>query len=55
MLINLKLVGEKVKHALASGLHVLPCIGEKLEEREAGKTDEVNFRQLKAIAGNKSD
>ncbi len=29
----------------------MPCIGEKLEEREAGKTEEVVFRQLKAIAG----
>lgn len=47
----LKLIGEKVKHALEAGLHVLPCIGEKLEEREAGKTEEVVFRQLKFIAG----
>jgi triosephosphate isomerase (TIM) len=45
------LIGEKVKHALESGLNVLPCIGEKLEEREANQTEEVNFRQLKAIAG----
>ncbi len=29
---------------------VVPCIGEKLEEREAGKTEEVVFAQLKAIA-----
>lgn len=50
-----ELIGEKVKHALESGLFVLPCIGEKLEEREAGKTEEVVFRQLKAIAGNISD
>jgi len=50
-----QLVGEKVKHALESGMHVLPCIGEKLEERESGKTEEVNFRQLKAIADNISD
>jgi len=45
-----QLIGEKVEHALKTGLHVLPCIGEKLEERQAGKSDEVNFRQLKAIA-----
>jgi len=50
-----QLIGEKVKHALASGLNVLPCIGEKLEEREAGKTEEVVFRQLKAIAENVTD
>lgn len=43
------LIGEKVAHALAEGLKVIPCIGEKLEEREAGKTEEVVFTQLKAI------
>ena len=46
-----QLIGEKVKHALESGLSVIPCIGEKLEEREAKKTDEVIFRQMTAIAG----
>lgn len=35
-----ELIGEKVGFALQSGLNVLPCIGEKLEEREAGKTTE---------------
>ena len=34
---------------------VLPCIGEKLEEREAGKTEEVCFGQLKTIADNVTD
>ncbi len=38
-----------------SGLHVLPCIGEKLDEREAAKTEEVVFRQMKAIADNVTD
>ena len=47
----LQLIGEKVKHALESGLSVIPCIGEKLEEREAKKTDEVIFRQMTAITG----
>ena len=42
--------GEKVAFALDQGLNILPCIGEKLEERQAGKTNEVCFRQLKAIA-----
>ncbi|XP_034186787.1 triose phosphate isomerase [Osmia lignaria lignaria] len=45
-----ELVAEKVAHALESGLKVIACIGEKLEEREAGKTEEVVFRQTKAIA-----
>lgn len=47
----LQLIGEKVAFALASGLSLIPCIGEKLEEREANKTEEVCFTQLKAIAG----
>jgi len=49
------LVGEKVAFALESGLNLIPCIGEKLDEREAGKTEEVCFQQLKAIADNVSD
>lgn len=43
------LVAEKVAHALDSGLKVIACIGETLEEREAGKTEEVVFRQTKAL------
>ncbi|XP_048250440.1 triosephosphate isomerase [Haliotis rufescens] len=50
-----ELIGEKVKFALSEGLNVIACIGEKLEEREAGKTNEVVFRQTKAIADNVSD
>ncbi len=45
-----ELIGEKVKLALDEGLHVIPCIGELLEEREAGKTNEVCFKQMEAIA-----
>lgn len=47
-----ELIGAKVAHALDAGLKLIPCIGEKLEEREAGKTNEVVFRQTKAIADN---
>lgn len=46
------LIGEKVAHALAAGLKVIPCIGEKLDEREAGKTMDVCQRQLKPIIDN---
>ena len=42
--------GEKVAFALEQGLNIIPCIGEKLEERQAGKTNDVCFKQLKAIA-----
>lgn len=36
-------------HALDSGLKVIACIGETLEEREAGKAEEVVYRQTKAL------
>jgi len=49
------LIGEKVKHALDAGLTVIACIGEKLDEREAGKTFDVNFTQLTAISANVSN
>ncbi|XP_078696484.1 triosephosphate isomerase-like [Branchiostoma floridae x Branchiostoma belcheri] len=44
-----ELIAEKIEHALAEGLKVIACIGEKLEEREAGKTEEVVFRQTQAF------
>ncbi|EEB13564.1 triosephosphate isomerase, putative [Pediculus humanus corporis] len=50
-----ELVAEKVKHALEENLCVVACIGEKLEEREAGQTEAVVFRQTKAIADKISD
>lgn len=34
-------------YALSKGLGVIYCIGEKLEEREAGNTLDVNARQMK--------
>jgi len=40
---------EKVEMCQKAGLKVIFCIGELLEEREAGKTDEVNKRQLGAV------
>lgn len=40
---------EKVAKCQEAGLNVVFCIGESLEEREGGKTDEVNKRQLAAI------
>lgn len=46
-----QLIGEKTKYALSQGVKVIACIGEKLEEREGGKTEEVVFRQTQAIIG----
>lgn len=46
------LVNAKTRAALAAGLNVILCIGEKLDQREAGKTDLVNETQLRAgLAG----
>ena len=47
-----ELIGEKVAKALSVGLNIIPCIGELLTDREAGKTEEVVFAQMKAIADN---
>lgn len=44
-----KVVGDKVKKALASGLNVIACIGESLDERKSGKTMDVVTGQLAAI------
>ncbi|XP_054768793.2 triosephosphate isomerase-like isoform X2 [Lytechinus pictus] len=45
-----ELIAEKVAHALSCKLKVIACIGEKLDERENGQTNEVVFRQMKALA-----
>jgi len=45
-----ELIAQKVVHALEQGLKVIACIGETLQEREAGQTEAVVFRQLKAFA-----
>lgn len=50
-----ELIAEKVAHALAEGIKVIACVGELLEERESGKTQEVVFRQTKFIADKVSD
>jgi triosephosphate isomerase len=43
-------IATKVAYALANGLKVIACIGELLAEREEGKTQAVNERQLAAIS-----
>jgi triosephosphate isomerase len=42
-------VAAKVYRALAEDLSVVLCVGETLEEREAGNTGEVVSRQLRAV------
>lgn len=41
---------DKVAYALSKGLSVIYCIGEKLEEREAGNTTAVCERQMQALS-----
>jgi len=43
-----QLVADKARAALAHGLTPIVCVGETLAEREAGQTDAVVSRQLKA-------
>ena len=43
------LVAEKAKTALAHGITPIVCVGETLEQREAGQTEEVVKRQLAAV------
>ena len=46
------LVGKKVSAAISGGLLPILCVGELLEEREAGATEEVVARQIKTgLAG----
>ncbi len=40
------LLNDKVLAALEAGFEVILCIGEKIEQREAKKTDFINFGQL---------
>jgi triosephosphate isomerase len=44
--------GRKVRAALSAGLVPMLCVGEKLEQREAGQTESVCIRQLQGgLAG----
>jgi triosephosphate isomerase len=43
-----KMVNKKVKKALEVGLIPIMCVGEKLEEREAGTTNEIVGAQIKS-------
>jgi len=51
-----ELINTKVKLALSHGFEVVLCIGETLEEREAGKVDEICSTQLeRGLSGVSSD
>jgi triosephosphate isomerase (TIM) len=42
-------VGMRARHALASGLRVIACVGELEEQRERGETQEVLRRQISVL------
>jgi len=51
-----ELINKKISAAITSGLLPIFCVGELLEQREAGKTEAVVTRQIKAgLAGLSSD
>jgi triosephosphate isomerase (TIM) len=45
-----EVVGSKVRAALDAGLRVIACVGERLDQREAGDAEAVVSAQLAAIA-----
>ena len=45
-----EVVNKKMKAAVKNGLKPIFCVGERLEENEAGKTEEVLSRQVTACA-----
>jgi len=42
------LINAKTRRGLEAGLQVVLCVGETLEQREAGETDTINERQIRA-------
>ncbi|KAA6370158.1 MAG: Triose phosphate isomerase [Streblomastix strix] len=48
-------IGLKVKKAQEAGLTVIACLGEHKAERDAGKTNDIIFAQIKHIADNVVD
>lgn len=48
-------IANKTKFALDGGIGVILCVGETLEQREAGKTNDVVLSQLKAVADQVKD
>jgi triosephosphate isomerase len=42
-------IAKKIEVAIANGLHPIACIGETLDERQAGRTLEIVLGQLRAI------
>lgn len=50
-----ELIQQKLAAAVSAGLQVVLCIGETLEQREAGETDAVNEQQLRSALADRSE
>jgi len=50
-----EVTAQKIEQCQEAGVSVIFCIGELLEEREAGKTDDVNKRMMDAVYGKIKD
>lgn len=50
-----ELVAKKTKYALEKGMNVILCIGEKLDERENGTTNDILKAQLDACKDSVTD
>ncbi|HOW17825.1 MAG TPA: triose-phosphate isomerase [Phycisphaerae bacterium] len=48
---NGETLARKVRAAQKAGLHVIYCVGEKLDERETGQTEAVLARQIDEVFG----
>ncbi len=46
-----EIMGLKIKNAIEANIRPIYCVGEKLEEREKGKTIDVVFEQLSVLKG----
>ncbi len=47
---NMQVVADKTAYCLSKGIKVILCIGETLEQREAGDTSKVVTEQMDAVA-----
>ena len=50
-----KLVSRKAHHTYSAGLSVVHCVGERLEERDAGKTLQIVQDQLEELSAHMAD
>ena len=45
------MIAKKLEQVMSHGLNAMICVGEKVEEKDEGKTEDVIDKQLSAIKG----